>query len=39
MRVVGFVGGQHARPSLRTRLAAAGAETIVDHPREIADYV
>ena len=39
MRVVGFVGGRHARPSLRTRLAAAGADTIVDHPDQIAEHL
>jgi HAD superfamily hydrolase (TIGR01509 family) len=36
MDVVGFVGGRHARPSLRTRLEAAGAELIVENPSELA---
>jgi len=35
MAVVGFVGGDHARPSLRRRLEAAGAEFIVDAPSAI----
>jgi len=39
MRVIGFVGGLHARPSLRARLEAAGAETIVDHPGQISDQL
>jgi len=30
-----FVGGGHARPSLRRRLEAAGAELIVDAPSAI----
>jgi len=36
MKVVGFVGGKHARPSLHERLQAAGATVVVDHPSEIA---
>lgn len=39
MAVVGFVGGQHARPSLARRLAAAGAETILDDPRDVAHHL
>jgi beta-phosphoglucomutase-like phosphatase (HAD superfamily) len=39
MDVVGFVGGRHARPSLRTRLEAAGAELIVDNPGELATRI
>lgn len=39
MRVIGFVGGQHARPSLTRRLADAGASTIIDHPRDIAPHL
>lgn len=36
MEVVGFVGGRHARPTLRERLTAAGATTVIDHPSELA---
>ncbi len=39
MRVLGFVGGQHARPSLRRRLAAAGAAVILDDPHDIAAHL
>jgi HAD superfamily hydrolase (TIGR01509 family) len=35
MSVVGFVGGGHARPSLRGRLEAAGATHIVDHASQM----
>lgn len=38
MRVLGFVGGQHARPSLARRLADAGATTVIDDPRDIIDH-
>jgi HAD superfamily hydrolase (TIGR01509 family) len=36
MAVVGFVGGGHARPSLTARLAAAGADTVVADPIDLA---
>lgn len=39
MEVIGFVGGLHARPSLRTRLEAAGATTVVDSPDAIRPLV
>ncbi|MGI9603268.1 MAG: HAD family hydrolase [Acidimicrobiales bacterium] len=39
MAVVGFVGGGHARPSLATRLRAAGAEVVVDRPDQIAAHL
>lgn len=39
MRVVGFVGGLHARPSLTDRLRAAGAEVIVDHPDQLGAHL
>lgn len=39
MSVLGFVGGEHARPSLRTRLAAAGAEIIIDRPEQIGAHL
>ena len=35
MRVVGFVGGRHARPSLTRRLRDAGAGVVVDHPDQL----
>lgn len=35
MDVVGFVGGGHARPSLRTRLEAAGATRVVEHAGDL----
>jgi len=35
MRVIGFVGGRHARPSLTARLTAAGADVIIDDPQQI----
>ncbi len=35
MGVVGYVGGLHARPPLRGRLEAAGAQTIVGSPHSI----
>lgn len=38
MRVLGFVGGKHARPSLARRLADAGATTVIDDPRDIIDH-
>lgn len=39
MQVVGFVGGQHARPSLTRRLASAGASSIIDDPADIARHL
>lgn len=39
MRVLGFVGGLHARPSLTDRLAAAGAEVIVDDATAVLDHL
>lgn len=39
MRVVGFVGGGHARPSLSERLRDAGATVIVGHPSQIAAHL
>ncbi|MCP5025022.1 MAG: HAD family hydrolase [Actinomycetia bacterium] len=39
MEVVGFVGGGHARPPLRRRLEAAGAETIVDSAAHLAELI
>jgi len=39
MEVIGFTGGKHARESLRHRLAAAGATTIVNQPAEIAPLI
>ena len=39
MQVVGFAGGGHARPSLRRRLADAGATTIVDRAEDIGELV
>ena len=39
MEVVGFVGGGHARPALRDRLTAAGADTIVDHAEHLAELI
>ena len=36
MRVYGFTGGSHSRPSLRGRLLDAGAECVFDHFRELA---
>lgn len=39
MRVVGFVGWLHVRPSLAGRLAAAGAEIIVDDPALITSHL
>lgn len=39
MRVVGFVGGRHARPSLTQRLHAAGASVVVRHPMELLELV
>ena len=38
MDVVGFVGGGHARPSLRTRLEAAGADRVAEHAAEITKW-
>jgi len=35
MDVVGFVGGGHARPSLRTRLESAGAPRVVEHASDL----
>ncbi len=37
MKVVGFVGGGHARPALVDRLRAAGAETIVEHAEQLVE--
>ncbi len=37
MHVVGFTGGQHARPSLGQRLLDAGARSLVAHPSDLAD--
>lgn len=39
MAVVGFTGGLHARPSLAKRLAAAGAEVIVDNSARILNHL
>lgn len=39
MRVVGFVGGLHARPSLTDRLLAAGATTVTERPAEVLDHL
>ncbi len=39
MDVVGFVGGLHAGPSLRARLEAAGAPTVVDSPHSIRELM
>lgn len=39
MDVVGYIGGLHARPSLRDRLEAAGAKIIVDTPAGIANLL
>ncbi len=36
MPVLGFVGGQHARPSLTRRLVDAGATTIINNAQDIA---
>lgn len=34
---IGFVGGQHARPSLAQRLLDAGASKVIEHPLELLD--
>jgi HAD superfamily hydrolase (TIGR01509 family) len=35
MRVIGFVGGGHCLPDLGERLAAAGADTVIDDMRDL----
>ena len=39
MEVVGLVAGGHARPSLRDRLAAAGANRIADRAADLVDLI
>ena len=39
MHVVGFVGGRHARPSLRRRLQAAGAPAVAETSTQLADEI
>jgi HAD superfamily hydrolase (TIGR01509 family) len=39
MRVIGFAGGTHCRPSLRGRLMDAGAECVITDFRELAALV
>ncbi len=39
MRVVGFVGGSHADPSLPGRLSGAGAQTVLEDHGKVLDFL